>query len=52
MVNMTHNNNNGVSADKLGFVVNMVIDDSVFDCDDNLFFNLCAELFGNDCAVS
>ena len=44
---MTHNNNDGISADKLGFIVNMVVDDSVFDCDNNLFFNQQYEVILN-----
>ena len=45
---MTHNNNNGVSGHKVFFFVNAVIDYSVLNGNDNLFFDLCAELLCND----
>ena len=48
MVNVTHDDNNGVSRHEVALIVNAVVDDPVLNCDDNLFLDLCAELLGDD----
>ena len=48
MVNVTHNDNNGISRLEVCIVVLCSVDNSVFDCDNNLFLYLCAELCCND----
>ena len=44
MVNVTHNDNNGVSGLKVCIIVLCGVDDSVFDCNDDFLCDLCAEL--------
>ena len=48
MVNVTHNYNNGASFLKKAVVVLGCVDDSVLNCNYNLFFNLCTKLCCND----
>ena len=45
VVNMSHNNDNRASGDKLVLFVISVVDKTLLDCNNNLFFYLCAELF-------
>ena len=47
VVDVTHNNNNGRSADEVGLVVLAVVDNFLLDCNNDLFFNLCVELHGD-----
>ena len=48
MVNVSHNNNDGVTGLKIFFRIDRIVDNSLLDCNDNLFFNLCAELCCNN----
>ena len=48
MVNVTHYYNNGVSCLKISIVILCGVDDSVLNCNNNLFVNLCAKLGCND----
>ena len=47
VVDMTHNDNDWISRLEIFFLILAVVNDSVFDRDDDFFLNLCAELCGD-----
>ena len=48
VVNVAHDNDDRCARHKVCIVVFAVVDDAVFDGDDDLFFDLCMELIGNE----
>ena len=48
VVNVAHDNDDRCARHKVCIVVFAVVNDAVFDGDDDLFFNLCVELIGNE----